>query len=303
MFASLFIFLLLINDLGHVISTTRTYRLKVLFLTALAMVFGTILGQFSTQSELIFVVIFIFGLFLNGFLQGTHLFIERGHLFFLFHLITFNEFTDLPIEPILIFQILSFLLCASSLTFSKKSRLTSFPKEKWTLSSKSTDVISRLLFSFSLITFSLMIHYVGHANHYDKNYWALATFLIVCRYDGNLTLSRVPQRFFGTLLGCLVASFMFFVFSSHWIMITLLVLFSGLTPWALQKNYWLGTLTMTVLVLILIEEIFKEINPMGLPIDRLLATIIGCLAGLFAWAFYKILIFYYIKISSKKAPI
>lgn len=282
-FGSLMTFLILINDSAQDPILPLRQRWQVVFITFILILLGSIGGLFLQKFDGIFTAILFFCIFIFSLSQGKHGFFERSLLFALFHLITFQELTELPLFYLVLFQLYGAALAFIAITilhFTEQRTACPLNIKTFKISHFIEWTHSKIYFSLLSATMGSFIFYTGIHFSIDKTYWILGTFLIVHRYDHHQTLARSFQRFIGTGLGCLVGIGLFMLIKNQIIITALIFLFSGLTPWALLKNYWLGTFFMTLMVLMLLDEVFLPTSSTELPLQRLIATLIGCLVAL-----------------------
>lgn len=289
-FGSLFAFLLLINDVEQ---EPLKQRLKYLSLAAFFMILGTYLGLVFHSSHQSFLIFLGLSIAIFSMSQGLSVYFERATLFYLFHLITMQQLPDFEIISLLLFQFLVSLFTALTLLFFHRFRdplmcelpslfdyknLVSFERKK-------------IVFIFITVVMSLLIFTIGTHLHIEKTYWILGTFLIVYRFDAEQAIARSLQRLIGTLFGCLLGLLLLTYVKNQFLIFTLIFVFAGSTPWGLVKNYWLGTFFITLLVLMLLDELFFPLGITTLPMERILATCIGCGLALAAVFIRKVIEF------------
>ncbi|MFN3453656.1 MAG: FUSC family protein [Pseudobdellovibrio sp.] len=110
----------------------------------------------------------------------------------------------------------------------------------------------------------------------DHGYWVVSTVLLVMRPDIKLSVYRNIQRFFVTLTGFFVAEIFISQIHIPEVLIGVLALFSFLGPWALSKNYGLGTFVVVIMILLIIDLPLVQIGDLHTPLIRLHSTMLGC---------------------------
>lgn len=114
---------------------------------------------------------------------------------------------------------------------------------------------------------------IGHAS------WITITVLIILRPDRTLTVYKTLQRFFGTLVGVLVADVIVMLHPQVAMMIAILGICAFVIPWAVLKNYWISSFFVTVFVVMLLELAARH-GTLHVATLRLEATSIGCALSL-----------------------
>lgn len=113
-------------------------------------------------------------------------------------------------------------------------------------------------------------------NYYG--YWVILTVAILVQRDHKKVLTKTFQRFLGTLLGVIAASFILLWSPSVWYSLGMISLLTLIRPVLREGNYTAYVISMVPLIIFLITR-QQTPTPMIL-IDRLLATITGCLVSL-----------------------
>jgi fusaric acid resistance family protein len=109
-------------------------------------------------------------------------------------------------------------------------------------------------------------------------YWVILTVAILVQRDHKKILTKTFQRFLGTLLGVIAASFILIWSPSVWYNIFMISLLALIRPILKEGNYTTYSISIVPLIIFLINQ-QRSPTPMIL-IDRLLATITGCLVSL-----------------------
>ena len=119
-------------------------------------------------------------------------------------------------------------------------------------------------------------------------YWVSITVVIVVHRNLKAALPRTLHRAAGTALGVLLISLLMLGSPSTWFMIALIAALAAARPFLIQANYTAYATVMTPLVILLLD--FGHDPSWALIIDRLAATLVGCLLsltlGYLAW--YKV---------------
>ncbi len=109
-------------------------------------------------------------------------------------------------------------------------------------------------------------------------YWVLLTVIIVVKRDPKEVLMRTAQRSTGTFLGVAIASTFLIWSPSMTGMVIMIAVFSALRPPLIETNYAVYAVIQTLLVILLLD--FGHEPSPGIIIDRLLATLAGCVLAL-----------------------
>ena len=119
-------------------------------------------------------------------------------------------------------------------------------------------------------------------------YWVSITVVIVVHRNLKAALPRTLHRAAGTALGVLLISLLMLGSPSTWFMVALIGALAAARPLLMEANYTAYATVMTPLVILLLD--FGHDPSWTLIIDRLAATVVGCLLsltlGYLAW--YKI---------------
>ncbi|BBC30233.1 hypothetical protein SGFS_015270 [Streptomyces graminofaciens] len=124
--------------------------------------------------------------------------------------------------------------------------------------------------------------YASLALGVGRPYWALVTAASLYQANVTLTWSRGVQRVAGNLVGVLLFAVIVPLAHLHAAALVLCCLALNFGAEALiSRNYWLGTICVTPLALLVTEFAHLE-NPGELITDRLADTVVGALVGLAA---------------------
>jgi uncharacterized membrane protein YccC len=108
----------------------------------------------------------------------------------------------------------------------------------------------------------------------QRPYWVLLTVAIVLKPDFGSVFARALQRTIGTVAGVLLGALVLVVLPHNgWILVAM-ALAAGALPWARAANYGLFSVSVTPLVLILLD--LANPGGAGLVAARLLDTAVGC---------------------------
>ena len=116
-----------------------------------------------------------------------------------------------------------------------------------------------------------IIRYFFPDNH---SYWILLTIAIVTQHNIDNQIARIRNRGLGTLLGVLIS----FIFVYFTLPVYAIIIFIGILASARvifrETNYLLYAAVMTPLIIILLD--FGELSSVSILVERLAATVIGC---------------------------
>ncbi|MFJ9308746.1 FUSC family protein [Streptomyces cyaneofuscatus] len=117
-----------------------------------------------------------------------------------------------------------------------------------------------------------------------RPYWAIVTAASLYQANTTLTWNRTLQRTLGNLLGVLVfAAVLPLSRTGPLALVLCCLLFSFAAEALITRNYWLGSVAVTPMALLVLE--FGGTHPAGeLVGDRVLDTVLGALAGFLAAA-------------------
>ncbi|RFU86961.1 FUSC family protein, partial [Streptomyces triticagri] len=152
------------------------------------------------------------------------------------------------------------------------------PLDPWRPGSALWPIGVRTALGCALAGWASMLLGVGHP------YWAVVTAAAVFQANTTLSWNRVVQRALGNLLGVLLFSALQPVIGAGPLaMVLLVVLFQIGAEALITRNYWLGTVCVTPMALIL--SLFGAHDSVGaLVADRWIDTVVGVLVGLLACA-------------------
>ena len=280
-FGALFGFLLVLNDhLG-----TLGHRLWVITLTFLFMLGGLLLGVLSHAHPPLLIPVLFALTYWMGLMgaKGTEL--ERAVLFGTFQVLggAYSGALGKYLNAALLYAFLGYscvVVFLSVLVFLRRHNPNPFARLRVTLRESFTKEKSRHLYAFAYSISVLIALLVVNYFEMDHGYWAVGTVLIIMRPDTKQSLYRSVQRFFGTLIGVLVAELLIVTIHSPWLAIVALTFISFWGPWALNRSYWLGTAVIVVMLLLILDIPMIEHGDVHTPVVRLQATGLGCLLSL-----------------------
>ncbi|MFI5838449.1 FUSC family protein [Catenuloplanes sp. NPDC051500] len=120
---------------------------------------------------------------------------------------------------------------------------------------------------------------VGHSG-LGHGYWAAVSAVAVLQTPNLLgSVHRTLQRAVGTLLGVALAAAGILLLPGQWALVTAIVFLQVVAELLVVRNYGLAMLAVTPLA-ILVGELANPAPVTGLIRDRLLQTVLGCVAGL-----------------------
>lgn len=114
----------------------------------------------------------------------------------------------------------------------------------------------------------------------EHPYWAVVTAASVFQANTTLSWQRAVQRALGNLLGLLLFTALLpVIHTGHLAMVLLVILFQiGAEAW-IPRNYWLGSVCVTPMALLLTS--FGNAMPAGVLVrDRWVDTVVGGIIGL-----------------------
>lgn len=95
----------------------------------------------------------------------------------------------------------------------------------------------------------------------------------------HITMHRALQRSFGTLIGAAIAWLILSQHPSFWLVLLAVVLFQIVTELVIGINYALGQICITPMAL-LMTSLAAPASAVGMPVDRVLDTVLGALIGM-----------------------
>jgi hypothetical protein len=113
-------------------------------------------------------------------------------------------------------------------------------------------------------------------NYYG--YWVVLTVAILVQRDHKKVLKKTFQRFLGTFLGVIAASFILIWSPSVWYGLVMISLLALIRPILKEGNYTAYVISLVPLIIFLIAQ--QQAPTSMILIDRLLATVTGCLVSL-----------------------
>lgn len=280
-FGALVGFLLVLNDhLG-----TLGHRLWVMTLTFMFLLGGLFIGVMTHNHRPLLIPILLALTYWMGLMGGKGAELERAVLFGIFQILAgaYSGAVGKYLSAILAYAFLGYLCVVvflSLLVFLRRHNPNPFVRLRSTLRSSLTTEKNRHLYAFSYSLAVLIALLVVDYFNIDHGYWAIGTVLIIMRPDAKQSLYRSVQRFFGTLLGVLVAEGLILIIHSPWPAIMILTLISFWGPWALSRSYWLGSAVVAVMILLILDMPSLELGDIHTPLLRLQATGLGCLLSL-----------------------
>ena len=125
------------------------------------------------------------------------------------------------------------------------------------------------------ITLCLMIaQFVRYFVPDHHSYWILLTIALVTQHNIDNQIRRIINRGLGTLIGVCISFALVYFTMPIYILIIVVGLLAFLRIVFRETNYLLYAVVMTPLVIILLD--FGKMSSVSILIDRLAATIIGC---------------------------
>ncbi|MEK2646270.1 FUSC family protein [Bdellovibrio sp. BCCA] len=285
-FGALVGFLLVLNDhLG-----TLGHRLWVITLTFLFLLGGLLIGVLTGDQRSLMIPILLAITFWMGLMGGEGAELERAVLFGTFQILAgaYSIAIKKYFAAALAYAFLGYLcviLFLSLLVFLRRHNPNPFARLRTKFKESFKQGKSRYLYAFSYSVSVLITLIIVDYFKIDHGYWAVGTVLIIMRPDAKQSIYRNLQRFFGTLIGVLVAEGLILTIHSPWLAILVLTLISFWGPWALSRSYWLGSAVVVVMLLLILDIPSIEHGDTHTPLLRLQATGLGCLLSLLGVVF------------------
>ena len=113
---------------------------------------------------------------------------------------------------------------------------------------------------------------------HHHGYWVFITVVIVVQRNLEAMLKRTFHRAAGTMLGVLLTSLLLLGSPSIWTMIAMITALAAARPILREINYAAYAAVQTPLVILLLD--FGQIPSWNVIIDRMLATLVGCILAL-----------------------
>jgi hypothetical protein len=109
------------------------------------------------------------------------------------------------------------------------------------------------IFAFYFAAKVVLAYLIGYGLGLERAYWVPLTVVLVTVYDNKLTIDRMVQRLFGSILGALLGWAMLYFFKAEWQLAAMVVVLAAITPIFLERNYWLAVIPITALVMVLLD--------------------------------------------------
>lgn len=109
------------------------------------------------------------------------------------------------------------------------------------------------IFAFYFAAKVVLAYLIGYGLGLERAYWVPLTVVLVTVYDNKLTIDRMVQRLFGSILGALLGWSMLYFFKAEWQLAAMVVVLAAITPIFLERNYWLAVIPITALVMVLLD--------------------------------------------------
>ncbi|WP_293932902.1 FUSC family protein [Iodobacter sp.] len=109
------------------------------------------------------------------------------------------------------------------------------------------------IFAFYFAAKVLLAYLIGYGLGLERAYWVPLTVVLVTVYDNKLTIDRMVQRLFGSVIGALLGWAMLYFFKAEWQLAAMVVVLAAITPVFLERNYWLAVIPITALVMVLLD--------------------------------------------------
>lgn len=109
----------------------------------------------------------------------------------------------------------------------------------------------------------------------DHWYWVPATVGLVMQPDFGSVFGRAVLRVAGTIVGSVIAALVLWAVPDGVGLGLVIGLLAATIPWAKQTSYILQSVALGAVVLLLVSQIAPVDGTLGLPVQRVLATIVG----------------------------
>lgn len=281
LFGALMGFLLVLNDHQGKLS----HRLKVITFSFVVCASGLLLGLFTHGQKTLFVPVLLGLIYWMALMSAEGAEFERAILFGIFQLLAGYYTPGLAAHlPTVITYAFIGYACAIGLllvvTYLRPQPLNSYQLLRTSFARSLTKEKHRHTYAVIFCATILMSLVVVEHITLNHGYWAVGTVLIILRPDTKLSIYRGIQRFFGTLVGVLVAEVIIYFVHAPWLAISIITAWAFLAPWALPRSYWLGSAVIAVMLLLLLDLPHLDTGDLITPILRLQATALGCLLAL-----------------------
>jgi hypothetical protein len=264
---------------------TLGHRLWVITLTFAVMAVALFAGLFLGPIKPLFIPLLLISIYWMALMSGEGAELERGLLFAIFMMLAGAYTPSLTPHADLVagYSLMGYLfvICMMLIiVFIRRHDPSPFTRLRATIRHSLQQNRHRHLYAVIFCaTIFISILIVDHLNIHH-GYWAVGTVLIILRPDTKTSIYRGIQRFFGTLVGVVIAEILIFTVHEPLLAIALIGLVAFIAPLALLRSYWWGSGMVAVMLLLLLDLPSIERGDFHTPLIRLQATAIGCLLAL-----------------------
>ncbi len=283
-------------------------RIALMLTNGLLFMGSILIGVYSRQWPMTFILLFSLGVYAMGLSVNLSKALEMTILFILVN-ITIGHYATFIAEEAFykiitydFYYLLPMTIFATFIHLYNRSKHkgqdvnpTSLPTQLPTSSPRTFHLYS---LSFAIAT---MIGFLFcNAYQVQKPYWVIITLMVIFKPEKKISLYRLMQRFMGTVLGVIAASILFQWHFTTPNLLILVSLVSFLLPYGMNKNYWMGTFFITLLVIGLLSIASAGKAALSLTEERFLATLYGCILAGLGTALFEIFLFIARKRDQKK---
>ena len=147
-------------------------------------------------------------------------------------------------------------------------------------------------FAFYFASLVVIGYVLGHTLGLARPYWVPLTIVIVTVYDPRHSVQRLIQRLAGSLFGALLGWAVVQYVHTDWMLAAIVTLMAALTPVAQARNYWVATITITGLVMVVLDmgQPYEIPSAHAFALARLADSVIGCIVcGIGAQIYLRVL--------------
>ncbi|MFS4458705.1 FUSC family protein [Bdellovibrio sp. HCB2-146] len=287
-FGALVGFTLVLNDhfgqFGH--------RLWIITLTYFILLAGLSLGVFLQGHVLLAALVLFIISYWAGLMGGNGAELERAVIFAVFQFLAgfYSPVIGPAYSMVVLYSLVgyvSLVICAAIIVVLRGHNPNPYSRVRVSLRYVITAERSRHFYAISYAVAVLACWCLVEILKLDHGYWAIGTILLIMRPDATQSVYRSVQRFFGTLLGVIVADILILSLHSPIPIVAAIAFFSIFTPWSLARSYWLGSAIASVCILLILDLPSLTHGDLQTPLLRLQATALGCGITILMVAFWK----------------
>lgn len=261
------------------------HRLTVVTVTLLILVGGFVAGLRLHDHQAAYYLAFSALVYWLGMLAGQGIELERACLFAATSMVIAHNtkaFHPQALHRLLLYVAVAYGCLISGLIGLEKFRREAGGKAlQWagTIRSSLASRRDRHIHAVSYVVMALFSIWLAQQTGMERGHWITVTVLLVMKPDRTQALYKGAQRLLGTVAGVAAVEVMLPFLPGPREIIPFIVGCAFSVPWALKRNYWLVSLFVTVMVVLLLELAAAEQGNEHTPFVRLYATLIGCGLG------------------------